>query len=227
MKYRIKFSKTGPVSYIGHLDTMRYFQKAVKRSGIDVKYSEGFSPHQLMSFASPLGTGVESTGDYVDITLNSVPGREALIDALEGAMAPGFHIVDIRLMEETGKGKSAMAALKAADYTVVLKCADPEATAAEIGERFSSGESLVMERATKKGSKLIDLKESIYSLSVDKDNVYLSLAAGSELNVKPEEALSFLSGKELDRLNTRIIRTEMYGEDENGLKPLIEFGTDF
>ncbi|MBQ9828326.1 MAG: DUF2344 domain-containing protein, partial [Lachnospiraceae bacterium] len=141
MKYRIRFSKTGPVSYIGHLDTMRYFQKAVKRAGLDVKYSEGFSPHQLMSFASPLGTGVESTGDYMDLVLNSAPSREETMRIFNDAMAPGFEITDIRLLPEDLKQKSSMAVLKAADYTVTLMCPDPEGTAHSIEERFALTDS--------------------------------------------------------------------------------------
>ena len=54
MKVRVKFSKYGPVKFIGHLDVMRYFQKAIRRAEIDVAYSEGFSPHQKLSFAAPL-----------------------------------------------------------------------------------------------------------------------------------------------------------------------------
>ena len=53
MKVRIKFSKYGALRFIGHLDVMRYFQKAIRRAEIDIAYSEGFSPHQIMSFASP------------------------------------------------------------------------------------------------------------------------------------------------------------------------------
>ena len=67
MKIRIKFSKTGTMKFIGHLDTMRFFQKVMRLSGIDICYSEGYRPHQIMSFASPLGVGVESLGEYLDI----------------------------------------------------------------------------------------------------------------------------------------------------------------
>ena len=58
MKLRIKFNKFGAVKFIGHLDVMRFFQKALRRADIDVAYSGGFSPHQIMSFASPLGVGL-------------------------------------------------------------------------------------------------------------------------------------------------------------------------
>lgn len=71
MKVRIKFAKSGVMKFIGHLDMMRYFQKAMRRADIDIKYSEGFSPHQIMSFAAPLGVGITSDGEYLDIEVNS------------------------------------------------------------------------------------------------------------------------------------------------------------
>ncbi len=67
MIFRIRFSKYGAVRFIGHLDVMRYFQKAVRRSGLQIRYSQGFNPHQLMVFAQPLGVGISSDGEYMDI----------------------------------------------------------------------------------------------------------------------------------------------------------------
>ena len=69
VKVRIKFSKEGSVKFLGHLDTMRYFQKAIRRAQIPVAFSGGYSPHMIMSFASPLGVGVESLGEYFDMEL--------------------------------------------------------------------------------------------------------------------------------------------------------------
>ena len=76
MKIRIKFKKYGPVRFIGHLDVMRFYQKALRRAGIDVTYTTGFSPHQVMSFAAPLGVGLTSNGEYMDIQVNSLPEPE-------------------------------------------------------------------------------------------------------------------------------------------------------
>ena len=67
MKIRVKFSKHGAMKFIGHLDIMRYFQKAIRRAEIPIVFTEGFSPHMVMSFASPLGVGIESEGEYMDI----------------------------------------------------------------------------------------------------------------------------------------------------------------
>ena len=65
MKIRLRFSKQGQMKFIGHLDMVRYFQKVMRRSEVDVAYSEGFSPHQKMSFAAPLSVGVLSRGNIL------------------------------------------------------------------------------------------------------------------------------------------------------------------
>ena len=75
MKIRIKFSKQGAMKFIGHLDTMRYFQKVMRRADVDIRYSEGFSPHQIMSFAAPLGVGLTGSGEYLDIQILAASGK--------------------------------------------------------------------------------------------------------------------------------------------------------
>ena len=70
MKIRIKFSKQGNLRFVGHLDMMRYFQKANRRAELPIAYSEGFSPHQIMSFAAPLGMGLEGLAEYFDIRID-------------------------------------------------------------------------------------------------------------------------------------------------------------
>ena len=89
MKVRVRFAKYGSMKFIGHLDIMRFFQKAIRRAGIDIRYSEGFSPHQIMSFAAPLGVGMESLGEYMDIELVSASDPQEIKEALNGQMVDG------------------------------------------------------------------------------------------------------------------------------------------
>ena len=71
---------------------MRYFQKAMRRADIDICYSEGFSPHQIMSFAAPLGVGITSDGEYLDIEVHeSKSTKEAMAD-LNATMVEGVEI---------------------------------------------------------------------------------------------------------------------------------------
>ena len=54
MKVRIKFAKTGHMKFVGHLDTMRYFQKAIRRAELPVAFSGGYSPHMIcLLYTSP------------------------------------------------------------------------------------------------------------------------------------------------------------------------------
>ena len=92
MKVRIKFEKSGIMRFIGHLDMMRYFQKAFRRSGIDIQYSQGFSPHQLISVAAPLGVGLTSTGEYMDIVMGECPSSKELVDRMNEQMVEGGAI---------------------------------------------------------------------------------------------------------------------------------------
>ena len=83
MKIRVRFSKQGQMKFIGHLDMVRYFQKVMRRGEIDVAYSEGFSPHQKMSFAAPLSVGVLSKGEYFDMEVNSTLSTKEAIERIK------------------------------------------------------------------------------------------------------------------------------------------------
>ena len=115
MKIRIKFQKQGTVRFIGHLDVMRYFQKVMRRAEVDIRYSEGFSPHQIMSFASPLSVGLISHAEYVDIDVNSSGNSTGMVRRLNEVSAEGLEVLSYRELPETAK--NAMSLVVAADYT--------------------------------------------------------------------------------------------------------------
>ena len=116
MRLRVKFRKYGPVRFIGHLDVMRYFQKAIRRAEIDVAYSTGFSPHQIMSFASPLSVGLESNGEYMDFEVHSLTSCEDVKNRLNAVGAPGIEVTSVIELPDTAG--NAMASVAAASYTV-------------------------------------------------------------------------------------------------------------
>ena len=119
MKIRIKFQKQGTVRFIGHLDVMRYFQKVMRRAEVDIRYSEGFSPHQIMSFASPLSVGLISHAEYVDIDVNSSGNSTGMVRRLNEVSAEGLEVLSYRELPETAK--NAMSLVAAADYTFWFK----------------------------------------------------------------------------------------------------------
>lgn len=224
MKVRIKFSKEGPIKFIGHLDVMRYFQKAIRRADIDIAYSTGFSPHQIMSFASPLSVGHESSGEYFDVELNSITGEEDVKNRLNSVMAEGIQILKVSVLDE--KEGNAMASVAAADYLVSFsdKVKLPDDWKDKLNE-FYQQERIPVSKKTKRGEKEIDLKEGIYQMEIRKDSVYLLLDAGSGSNIKPGFVLeTFFESIDvkLPELPFRVKRIDTYKRDGNGkLLPLI------
>ena len=114
MKIRVKFKRWGVMKFIGHLDLMRYFQKAVRRAEIDICYSEGFSPHQIMSFAAPLGVGITSDGEYFDIEVNSTLSSVDAIRAFNDTMVDGIEVTGYVKLPDNSK--TAMSLVEAAKY---------------------------------------------------------------------------------------------------------------
>ena len=167
MKIRIKFAKYGTLKFIGHLDVMRFFQKAIRRAGIDIKYSEGFSPHQIMSFAAPLGVGMESMGEYLDIEVNSITSVEDMKTALNKTMVDGIEVLSVKILPDSSK--NAMASVAAAAYAISYKEGSfPIEDMPQKLTDFYAKESIVVTKKTKKSTMDMDLKPGIFELRMDK-----------------------------------------------------------
>ncbi|MBR6486408.1 MAG: TIGR03936 family radical SAM-associated protein, partial [Lachnospiraceae bacterium] len=116
MKIRLKFSKDGVMKYIGHLDVMRYFQMLIRRADIPISYSTGMSPHQIMSFAMPLGIGLESDAEYVDIEITEPISSKEAINRLNDEGVEGIRVKSFKLLPDNAR--NAMASIFAAEYEV-------------------------------------------------------------------------------------------------------------
>ncbi len=185
MKIRIKFKKDGVMKFIGHLDIMRYFQKLLRRSGIPISYTTGMSPHQIMSFAMPLGIGIESDAEYVDIEISDAVTSENAIAQMNKFTVEGIKILSFKQLPDNAK--NAMASICAAKYTVSFK------------EKYNVSISLIDElrkimqkdtieilKQTKKNESIIDIKPGIIEFNGSASELTLVLATGSALNIKPE-----------------------------------------
>lgn len=231
MKVRVKFSKHGIMKFIGHLDIMRYFQKAIRRAGIDIAYSEGFSPHMIMSFAAPLGVGLTSEGEYVDLQVHSCESSKAAIKALNSVMVEGMEVVSFKLLPETVK--NAMASVAAADYFVNFREGYAPENWKEKFESFLQKEEMLIVKKTKRSEAEVDLKPMLYKAEIRDEGIFMQTACGSVNNLKPElvmEAFAKDAGIELAPFALEVCRLEVYADlgDETAKKlvPLEELGED-
>ena len=231
MKLRIKFSKKGPLRFIGHLDIMRYFQKAIRRSDIDIAYSTGFSPHQIMSFAAPLGVGVESEGEYFDIEANSVTTAEDMIARLNNEMAEGMVITGMRILPDDAK--NAMASVKAASYRLNWKDGHaPDYDLTEAITQFLTRDEVLYTKKTAKSVIERNLKEAVFELkALDDRTIYMLVDASSAGNVKPGavmECLAGFYGKEYNSNAVQVTREDTFTDAPNsGYISLGEVGDVF
>lgn len=229
MKVRIKFAKYGVMKYIGHLDIMRYFQKCMRKADVDIAYSTGFSPHQIMSFASPLGVGVESEGEYFDIELNSGTA-ESVMSSLNSVMVPGMKIISVKKLPDGVK--NAMASIAAASYTIYPKeDYKHENTCTNRVNDFLNQESITILKQTKKNEIEFDLKPHIYSFLFDGEKYTMLVDASSAGNIKPMtviEEYGKYCNLPITSSHYQIVRNEIYTNDENGqMVPLESLGELF
>ena len=222
MKVRIKFAKYGAMKFIGHLDIMRFFQKAIRRAGIDIKYSEGFSPHQIMSFAAPLGVGIESSGEYMDIEVLSMTSTEDMKQALNHVMVEGVEILSVSVLPENAK--NSMASVAAAAYRIKMKAGNfPIKDLSGKLLDYYGQDKIPYTKETKKSTVELDLKQGIYELKADSDGaIFMLVNASSSGNIKPTmvfEKFCEFAEVEVPRSAYQIIRLETYtdyAEDEEG-----------
>ncbi len=231
MNIRMKFEKHGCMKFIGHLDIMRYFQKAIRRAEIDIAYSEGFSPHMIMSFAAPLGVGLTSEGEYVDLQVHSCESSKAAVDALNRVMVEGMKVVSFKQLPENVK--NAMASVAAADYFVKFREGYTPKNWEETFLKFLQKEQMLIVKKTKRSEAEVDLKPMLYQCELRDGGIFMQVACGSVNNLKPElvmEAFAKEAGLELAPFALEICRLEVYADlgDETTRKlvPLEELGEE-
>lgn len=230
LKIRVKFAKRGSLKYVGHLDVLRYFQKLIRRAGIDIAYSEGFNPHQKLSFAQPLGVGMLSEGEYLDMEVNTTLSSAEAVKTMNEASVDDIEILSYRALKEGSK--NAMASVAAADYLIEFRegyAPDNFDFYARFKEFLDSSESITVCKETEKSQKTIDLKEHIHGFSGDDKKLNICLSCGSVINIKPdfvmEEFFKF-NGLELSKFTFIYTRMEVYGEEDGKFIPLMDFGEE-
>lgn len=241
MKIRIQFAKFGKMIYIGHLDIMRYFQKALRRADVDLAYTQGFNPHPILSFAAPLGVGITSCGEYADLEVHSTDSTEVMLQRLNRTMVEGIEIMDYRLLPDDAR--NAMSCVAAADYCLTFQEGRaPKDTLSYLAgfEAFLKQPSIVIQKETKKGIREVDIRPLVYDYCLKEHSetgegpaIFLQVSTGSSNNLKPELVLkAYHEWAKLpwESSDISICRLETYAnlamEDEAlSLCPLREMGS--
>ena len=188
---RIKFSKTGSLQYISHLDLQRLWQRALVRAGIPLWYTKGFNPHAKLVFALPLPVGVESVCELIDVRIDKEIDSSDVKELLNEVLTDEMRILDVYLPERK------FADIAKAEYLIELSSVNAsEELVKKINEFFTKDE-ILMTKHTKSGEKEINISKLIYKFYAKytpEDNKIImnaTLSAGTE-SLSPEFLISAL-----------------------------------
>jgi len=206
------FSKTGKTRFIGHLDLLRVFRRAIKITNLPVAYSKGFNPHQKLSLALPLALGMEGYNEALELELDEPDsiGVESIIERLNSALPKGILIHAARFMNDDEK--SSASTVSAACYEMRAKQTD---ALDEKIQTFLKRESIVIVKKTKSGLKDVDIRPDIISLETFGDTLRAVLSAGGQRGLKPD-----LLANAIDISFYRYVRKEIYKDVNGKILPL-------
>ncbi len=213
-KYRVKFKKVDKMKFIGHLDLLKILQRSINRAKLPIAFSEGFNPHQLVSFAQPLALGHTTIGDYFDIVLLEEVEEHVVIDNLNKVLPNGMEVVSCKKYDYLVKNSATY--LIASDYTLKF----PENIDLSKGVKVFENDEVLYTRVNKKGvEKVINVKNDIYELKlITEDTLFLKISSGSIKNLKVDVIIEIIAkelGVEINHNLVKVTRSEMYMLDEN------------
>ena len=187
----VRYAKRGKMRFASHLDVARAFERGVRRAGLPIAYSAGFTPHPKISYAGGAPTGVASEAEYLSLALTSRIEADVAREQLNAALPDG---IDVIVVTEDAGGLPA-SRLTASEWHVVLPGLTP-GDAVEVVQKFLALEEAPVERLTSKGMRRMDARSAVVSLDVhdeaDGDAVLRMVLRHTVPSVRPDDVLNAL-----------------------------------
>ena len=211
-KIRVKFSKTGSLKFISHLDLNRTVKSAFLRSKLPIWYTKGFNPHPKTVFSVPLSVGTASLCEFMDFKITEEVSGDVICSTLNSVFPDGLRAIEA--YEPTSKFHD----IGWADYEIRMEIANADAYVESV--KATLNEPIVIEKTTKIGTRTLDVSAYVKILSVTEENGELvlrtKLCCDDTNFVNPKYVIEFLAGKlgiPGERDDYSVCRTAVYLED--------------
>jgi radical SAM-linked protein len=156
---RLRFAKRGRLRFTSHRDVARAFERAIRRAGIPMAYSSGFTAHPRISWAGAAPTGAASEAEYVELGLAEHRDPDLLARDLDAALPPGIDVLEA--VASAGAGKLAER-IDASMWELVLYGIDDAQLRSATGALLAA-QTAEVERLTKEGRRQIDVRAALVS----------------------------------------------------------------
>ncbi len=160
-RVRLRYAKRGPLRFTSHRDFARAFERAIQRAGVPIAYSQGFTPHPKVSYASAAPTGVASEAEYLEIGLRAPVDPAELVKALDAALSPGLDVLDA----VQAHGRSLTDRIDASLWRIELPEVRPEKLRHAVAA-FQDAVEVPVERLTKQGRRGFDARGPVVRIGV-------------------------------------------------------------
>jgi radical SAM-linked protein len=159
----VRYAKRGKMRFASHRDVARAFERGIRRAGLPIAYSAGFTPHPKISYAGGAPTGVASEAEYLTVALTSPQDPGLVRQWLDQVLPDGIDVVEV-----TPNADSSAGSAEASEWIVELPGVTPgEAELAVAG--FLALAQAPVERLTDKGVRRMDARAAVAELTVLRD----------------------------------------------------------
>lgn len=208
-KVRVKFSKTGSLKFISHLDLNRTVKSAFIRSKLPIWYTQGFNPHPKTVFSLPLSVGTASLCEFMDFKMTEEMSGDAICERLNAAFPAGLHALAAYAPQ------TKFSEIGWADYEIRIGAAPMDAAEERVREALSG--PIPVEKTTKAGTRTVDIAPygKLLAVKSASGEIVLSVRLSCEEKtfVNPRYILEFLTQKlgfPSERDDYTVCRTEVY-----------------
>ncbi len=207
-RVRIKFAKLENLRFIGHLDLQRLFERALNRTGLPLRYTQGFSPKVRINIASALPLGFVSSAEVLDFWLNAPVDLQEIQASLQAALPKDLQILDIQ--EIPNKAPSLQASVLSSEYAIVFPIIYAQDDINTELRNIFAQEIIPVERR----GKIVDIKPMITTHAFyeegDSTILHLQMDSSATSNGRPDELLKLLG---IDPADVIIERTNLIFEE--------------
>jgi radical SAM-linked protein len=211
-RLRIEFALGEQLKYISHLDLTRTWERAFRRAGLPLAYSQGFNPRPRFQIAAALPVGVSGRAEMLDIWLDESLEPEKVRQWLQPSLPAGLETLGVTAVDL--RGPSLQSQMRAADYQATVADPEPAAAIQARVQALLAAPALLRQRQHKGRLQTYDLRPLIQSIKV-KDHgegeqlLEMRLQASPQGAGRPDEVLDALG---LSLMPHRIERTRLHFE---------------
>ncbi|MGH4024009.1 MAG: TIGR03936 family radical SAM-associated protein, partial [Pseudonocardiaceae bacterium] len=165
-RVRLRYAKRGKLRFTSHRDVARTFERALRRAGLPMAYSQGFSPHPKISWVGAAPTGTASEAEYVEIQLVAEADPEVVRAEVDAVLPDGITVLDGVL---AGPGRLAER-IEASQWRIEIPGVGADQLRHAATALLDTPEVLV-ERVIKEGKRCLDARAAIVSLMVEESPI--------------------------------------------------------